>query len=100
VTVNDEADEEGSQNQRPIFKRLIQRSQISEGDAGQLTFLSDSARRRDLKAQEKVDSQVEVIGRKGDRYWTDEEHQRFIEAVKLHGKDWAKITQYVGTRSR
>ena len=43
---------------------------------------------------------TELIGRKGDRYWTEEEHERFIEAVRLFGKDWGRITSYVGTRSR
>ena len=58
------------------------------------------SRRRELKAQEKAENQVELVGRKGDRYWTEDEHDRFIEAVKLFGKDWAKITAHVGTRSR
>ena len=38
--------------------------------------------------------------RKGDRYWTDEEHDRFLDAVRLYGRNWAEITRYVGTRSR
>ena len=32
--------------------------------------------------------------------WTDKEHKRFVEAVRLHGKDWDLITQHVGTRSK
>ena len=38
--------------------------------------------------------------RNGDRYWEDEEHLRFIAAVRLFGKDWAAITAHIGTRSR
>ena len=38
--------------------------------------------------------------RKGDRYWNDEEHERFVKAVRLHGKNWGEITKCVGTRSR
>lgn len=30
--------------------------------------------------------------------WTDEEHERFLEALRIHGKDWEKIQKYVGTR--
>jgi MYB-related transcription factor LHY len=43
---------------------------------------------------------VEHKVRKGERYWTDEEHKRFLDAVRLHGKNWTEITKHVGTRSR
>ena len=65
-------------------------------------------RRRDLKAQMKAedkvdlssDDKVDLIGRAGDRYWTEPEHERFIEAVRRFGKNWGQITRYVGSRSR
>jgi len=31
--------------------------------------------------------------------WTAEEHQRFLDAIKNHGKDWELIQSQVGTRS-
>jgi SHAQKYF class myb-like DNA-binding protein len=31
--------------------------------------------------------------------WTKEEHQRFVEALKLFGKNWKKVEEHVGTRS-
>ncbi|KAK4527802.1 hypothetical protein GAYE_SCF45G5733 [Galdieria yellowstonensis] len=35
------------------------------------------------------------------RYWTPEEHQRFLEAIQIYGhKDVKSIATYVGTRSR
>ena len=43
---------------------------------------------------------MEHRSRKGERYWSDEEHERFIEAVKLYGKNWSEITNYISTRSR
>ena len=43
---------------------------------------------------------VEHKGRKGERYWTDDEHRRFLQAVRIHGKNWAEITKFVGSRSR
>lgn len=36
----------------------------------------------------------EVTGR-----WTKTEHQKFLEALKLYGKNWKQIQEYVGTRS-
>jgi SHAQKYF class myb-like DNA-binding protein len=39
----------------------------------------------------------EFPGKRG--HWTQDEHDRFIEAINKYGKDWKKIVQVVGTRS-
>ena len=31
--------------------------------------------------------------------WTDEEHERFLEALGKFGKNWNKVHRYVGTRT-
>lgn len=31
--------------------------------------------------------------------WTKEEHFRFLEALKLFGKEWRKVQQHVNTRT-
>ncbi len=31
--------------------------------------------------------------------WTKQEHQRFIEAINLFGKNWKKVQDHVGTRT-
>lgn len=31
--------------------------------------------------------------------WTDEEHERFLEALKMFGKNWNKVHKHIGTRS-
>ena len=30
--------------------------------------------------------------------WTVQEHKRFLEALRIYGKDWVKIVKHVGTR--
>ncbi|KAI4319245.1 hypothetical protein MLD38_032870 [Melastoma candidum] len=31
--------------------------------------------------------------------WTDEEHQRFLEALKLYGRGWRQIEEHIGTKT-
>ncbi|CAN4087857.1 unnamed protein product [Withania somnifera] len=31
--------------------------------------------------------------------WTEEEHQRFLEALKLYGRAWRQIEEYVGSKT-
>jgi len=33
------------------------------------------------------------------RYWTDREHSRFLEAIRIYGKNIPAVAQYVGTRN-
>jgi SHAQKYF class myb-like DNA-binding protein len=36
---------------------------------------------------------IMVLGR-----WSDEEHYKFLEALRIYGKDWDKIQAHIGTR--
>ncbi len=38
-------------------------------------------------------------GHPKDGRWTKEEHELFVEALKLYGKDWKKVQEHVGTRT-
>lgn len=31
--------------------------------------------------------------------WSKEEHEKFLEAIKIHGRNWRKVQEYVGTRT-
>ena len=43
---------------------------------------------------ERRSSGEEKVGR-----WTEEEHQVFLEGLKLHGKQWKTIATMIGTRT-
>ena len=32
-------------------------------------------------------------------FWSGDEHNRFLDAVKIYGKDWDSITKHVGTKN-
>ena len=43
-------------------------------------------------------SYAEAAGRVTGR-WTKQEHEKFIEGLKIHGKNWKKVEEFIGTRS-
>ena len=56
-------------------------------------------RKRDKKRVSKENLKCKVLQRKSISHpWTDEERVNLIEAVKLFGKDYQKITDYIGTK--
>lgn len=51
--------------------------------------------------QSQIDLRTENGG-VGSQYqgrWTQEEHDKFIEGLKMFGKDWRRIEEYIGSRS-
>ena len=63
-------------------------------------------RKREIKAQLKSkasksskEKSTATLKKKGG-IWTDDEHKKFIEAVRIYGKNWSKITEYIGTREK
>lgn len=55
-------------------------------------------KKSDNKA-EADDEMYESKEKPNDGRWTKEEHQRFLEALELFGKDWKEVQKYVGTRT-
>jgi len=58
----------------------------------EVTRLKEEERNRKLKENGK--RRLEIEGR-----WTKSEHQKFLEALKLYGRNWKLIQAFVGTRS-
>ena len=41
-----------------------------------------------------------IISGKNSGRWSKDEIKKFVEGSKIHGKDWSKIADHIGTRSR
>ena len=55
-----------------------------------------------LMYQEEGHSLSGGIANLGSQYqgrWTQEEHDKFIEGLKLFGKDWRRIEEHIGSRT-
>jgi len=55
-----------------------------------------------VKAKEEVDPFVEPARKYSERTdqggaWSPEEHCRYVEAIRLYGKEWNKVREYIGT---
>lgn len=57
---------------------------------------SDTERRKRRMTKKVIDAKSDMC--KGGK-WTEEEHQRFLEAIELFGNIWKKVETYIGTRS-
>ena len=57
--------------------------------------------RKSTKTGEVIASDILSILKQPKEFdWTEEENMRFVDAVRKHGKDYDKITEAVGTKSR
>ncbi|CDW72485.1 myb-like dna-binding shaqkyf class family protein [Stylonychia lemnae] len=52
----------------------------------------------DLSSKKKKVTQAQLMGKTAGR-WTKEEHKKFVQAIRLFGKDWRKVEDFVETRS-
>jgi len=53
----------------------------------------------ELGVEETVGSDLKRRKENAEGRWSEDEHQRFLEAHKLYRKDWKKIEKHIGTRS-
>ena len=54
---------------------------------------------KDTNVPDNSDNEPESVGGKTSGRWTSEEHRKFVEALKLFGKQWKKVEDHIKTRS-
>lgn len=60
--------------------------------------LSNCSSKRSTRECRKYNKNYSAAGASNGR-WTREEHFRFLESIRLFGKDWRQIEEHVGTRT-
>ena len=103
----DEESKTGGHSQEPVKESEFgscseedENPAAAGGDGGTVTTNTKmTLRKRDVKKLEKIIEapQLNIRGQRKKQKWTKKEHDLFLAALETHGKDFAKITQAVGT---
>lgn len=83
-----DGDEEGQDNNDLNFADFIQRADLQDSN--------QKGQRQDDDEHNGGSSNLANIN---NGRWTDEEHERFCQALKMYGKDWNQIQDFIGTRT-
>ena len=67
-------------------------------DQNPFASLTQSSPKKTLKRSSKA-KQNGISKKFNTGRWTSEEHKKFLEAIEIHGRDWKKVQDYVGTRT-
>lgn len=83
-----DGDEDGEDNNDLNFADFIQRADLQDSN--------QKGQRQDDDEHNGGSSNLANIN---NGRWTDEEHERFCQALKMYGKDWNQIQDFIGTRT-
>ncbi len=64
-----------------------------------INLLGDNKTNLSNKSSSEDDEDMNSNNAKQNGRWTDEEHAKFICALKMYGKNWNRVHKYVGTRT-
>ena len=73
---------------------MIAKKKVMDGSETAQISNKSSKRSRDTQGQDEIKNGKHSCGR-----WTNEEHENFIDALKLFGKNWKKVEDHVTTRT-
>jgi SHAQKYF class myb-like DNA-binding protein len=68
------------------------------GPVGMTAASASSAAKKDAAGKKKKKRKQYTITKPRES-WTEAEHNRFVEAMKVHERDWKRIEEFVGTKT-
>ncbi len=75
----------------------IQRSTTTTGGPPSIAATTAAAAKDDALDSTKIRKPYTITKQR--ERWTDEEHQKFLEALKLYGRAWRRIEEHIGTKT-
>ena len=82
-----------------LKKQLARDSQVTNFES---PIVNAPVYQMDLKAPKLTQRPKSEGNKEADRQggrWTESEHRRFLEGLKLFGRDWRLIEEHIGTRT-
>jgi len=89
-----EVKNEGSSEKSKLDCKLEMLLNLSEQQ-----HIQSQMKKRELKEARKRGLSKRTPDSKQKDNWTNEEHKRFIDAIREHGRDWDTISEAVGTKN-
>ncbi|KAH8938975.1 hypothetical protein BDL97_15G012600 [Sphagnum fallax] len=77
----------------------IQQSTTTTGGPPSIAATTAAAAKDDAAALDSTKIRKPYTITKQRERWTDEEHQKFLEALKLYGRAWRRIEEHIGTKT-
>ena len=88
------ADNANHKNLALAQEKWVEKHHIISINTNMLKSIENSASKQAKSHPSPTHSNSKTSGR-----WTNEEHKKFIEALKKYGKQWKKVEEYIQTRS-
>ena len=89
---------DGSYQLKEKYRDRLESSDINHDSSNNEATNESPTKIKQGPEDEKPESSAENKKKYSKGRWTEEEHMRFLEALRIYGKDWDLIEAHIGTR--